>query len=148
MTGHNYWASPMCENMVQSLYSFHAYTPHNYYPHFAKRGTVRPWVNLLKHTVSGITEPQTRPTHALPTVTSLCHAAFAIRIADQGSFWASWQGFLTSFILPRPSQKENWERETWGAARNSPVLPTQRTWMWSRWDPDTHPRLTLSCSAL
>lgn len=90
------------------------------------------------------------PTMLLPTMSHLLLPMLLLQsgYADQGRFWASWQGFATFPILLKPRPGENWN----GRHEEPPGLAlcslTPRTWMWSRWDPDTHPRLMLSCSAI
>lgn len=67
--------------------------------------------------------------------------------ADRGDFWASWQGFPHSSFFSGQVQRKT-ERKDGVTTRTSPEELTPGIWMQSRWDPDTHPSLTLSCSAL
>lgn len=145
-TGHTYWAFIMWKTLCRALSSYHAYNSSKLLlSSFYKRGNWGPdtqWVGLLSL--------KSRPTHVLTPwlISSLPMLLLQSGYSYQHGFWASWQGFLTSPILLRPSPEENWEgrhEEPLGSALCS---MTPRTWMWSRWDPDTHPRLTLSCSAL
>lgn len=124
--------------------------PHNCYLHFAK-GDTEARSNLLKHIVSGITEPQTQthPRSYPPWLISswsccFCHQDRQTRVASEPADKAF--SHLSSFPgqVKRKTEKGRHE-ELPGTA---PCSLTQRTWMWSRWDPATHPRRTLSCSAL
>lgn len=67
--------------------------------------------------------------------------------ADQGDLWASWQGFPHSSSFFGQVQRKMEEKDG-ATTRTGPEILTSGIWMWSRWDLDTHPSLTLSCYAL
>lgn len=148
---HIYWGLTVWKTLCRAPYSFQVNnSSHLLLPPFYKRETEA--LSIYQNiTVSGNAKPQIQThTSSYPpwVISSLPTLLLQSGCADQGGFRASWQGFLTSPILPKPRTRENWKgrrEEQPGAALCS---LTPRTWMWSRWDPDTHPRLTLSCSAI
>lgn len=103
--------------------------------------------NSPKHTMSELAESQiqTHPLSSHVLISPFAHAAFAIRICRP--VWILSQLTILSHIShPSPAKsRRKLRRETWGITRLCPVPLTLRTWMWSRWNPNTHPRLTLSC---
>lgn len=145
MTGPIYWALTMWETLAEPPTVSMPTIPHNYYyPHFIKEQTEALSV-LLKHTVCGLLSLKSRPTHGS---SPLCPRCFCNQNVQARVDSASRQGFLPSPILRRPSPEGSWEGRQEEPWRSALCSLTSRTRMWSRWNPDPHPRLTLSCLSL